>query len=89
VVFDRHPRDVQAGRQDGLEVAFASRQGRDAADHDIAQMVAADVDPGSLTIVTSDGPLAERVRGRGAAVMGAGTFRRQLDQGERSGGGAR
>ena len=83
VVFDRHPRDVQAGRRDGLFVTFASRRGRNAADYEIEQMVEADGDTGSLTVVTSDRPLVERVRELGASVVGSGTFRRRLD-GERS-----
>jgi predicted RNA-binding protein with PIN domain len=82
VVFDRHPRDVLPGRRDGLGVAFASRRGRNAADHDIEQIVATDDDPASLKVVTSDRALAERIRELGASVVGSGTFRRRLD-GER------
>ena len=82
VVFDRRPHDVHAGRHDGVDVAFASRRGRNAADHEIVEIVASDDDPASRTVVTSDVPLAERVRELGATVVGAGTFRRRLDRGK-------
>ena len=80
VVFDgcRPPalEDTGAG---GLQVAFAGH-GR-AADDEIVRRVGTDRDPGSLTVVTSDRPLAERVRAAGAgAVVGAGRFRRRLDR---------
>jgi predicted RNA-binding protein with PIN domain len=75
VVFDRRPRDMEAGRHGAATVAFASRRGRNAADHDIIEMVTSDDDPGSLTVVTSDRPLAERVRELGARVTPAGSFR--------------
>jgi predicted RNA-binding protein with PIN domain len=75
VVFDRRPRDMEAGRYEGATVAFATRRGRNAADHDIIEMVASDDEPTSLTVVTSDRPLAERVRELGARVTPAGSFR--------------
>src|SRR4051794_17285551 len=59
VVFDGRPFDLSAPP---AEVLFASTRGPDAADHDIAAMVESDVDPGSLRVVTSDRPLADRVR---------------------------
>ena len=48
VVFDRRPPDLDPGRHGAVEVAFASRRGRDAADHEIVAMVAADPEPGQL-----------------------------------------
>ena len=80
VVFDGHPppsvEDLDLG---GLKAAFAG-QGR-AADDEIVRRVGIDPDPGSLTVVTSDRPLAERVRAAGAGgVEGAGRFRRRLDR---------
>ena len=84
VVFDRRPPDLRPGRHDGVEVAFASRRGRNAADHEIVEMVETDEESASLTVVTSDAALAERVRDLGAEVMGAGTFRRRLDRSDRS-----
>jgi uncharacterized protein YaiI (UPF0178 family) len=77
VVFDGRP--IELERTGEVDVLFASRHGRDAADDDIAELVAHAEEPGLLTVVTSDGALADRVRERGAAVMGAGSFRARLD----------
>jgi predicted RNA-binding protein with PIN domain len=77
VVFDGRPRDV--GDPEAVEVVFAPG-GRNAADDEIARRVAADDDPGSLTVVTSDNELVERVRRAGAHVEAAGAFRRRLDE---------
>lgn len=77
VVLDAGPSEL-AGRAGGLEVAIAPRRGRDAADDEIARRVAADPDPGSIRVVTSDAALAARAREGGAEVEGAGTFRRRL-----------
>ena len=76
VVFDGRPVDVDARR---VDVRFAPRRGRHAADDEIARLVAADPDPASLRVVTSDVALADRVRAAGADVLGAGTFRRRLE----------
>ena len=54
-----------------VEVRFATRRGRDAADDDIAAFVSAHPTPGELLVVTSDAELARRVRERGARVEGA------------------
>lgn len=77
VVFDGAPFEIES--EAGVEVAFARRRGRDAADDDIVALVEGDDDPGSLTVVTSDGALGERVIRAGAHVLGAGEFRRRLD----------
>ena len=77
VVLDAGPAEW-AGREGALEVAIAPLRGRDAADDEIARRVAADPDPASIRIVTSDATLAARVRKDGAQVEGAGTFRRRL-----------
>jgi len=79
VVFDRRPPDVQPGRHGSVSVGFASRRGRNAADHEITEMVRRDPDPATITVVTSDRALAEEVRGLGAAVVSSGSFRRRLD----------
>jgi predicted RNA-binding protein with PIN domain len=76
VVFDGKPFDLESG---SVEVMFASRRGPNAADDDIAALVRRNDDPGGLSVVTSDGDLAGRVRAAGAAVVGAGEFRRRLD----------
>jgi predicted RNA-binding protein with PIN domain len=77
VVFDGRPFELEGG--EGVTVLFASRRGRNAADDDIAARVESDDEPGSLSVVTSDADLARRVRAAGAAVVGAGEFRRLLD----------
>jgi predicted RNA-binding protein with PIN domain len=77
VVFDGEPFDVDA--PEGVGVRFATRRGPNAADDDIAALVEREEDPGSLSVVTSDGDLSRRVRAAGAAVVGAGEFRRRLD----------
>jgi predicted RNA-binding protein with PIN domain len=78
VVFDGRPFDLDGDRQ--VEVRFATRRGRDAADDDIAAIVERSDDPAGLSVVTSDSRLAERVTGRGAQVVGAGAFRSRLDE---------
>jgi rRNA-processing protein FCF1 len=75
VVLDGAPFELASDR---VEVVFASRRGRNAADDDIVARVAGDPDPASLTVVTSDAELERRVRDSGAGVEGAGAFRRRL-----------
>jgi len=77
VVLDGKPFDLDGG--DRVTVQFASRRGPNAADDDIAALVESDGDPTDLSVVTSDGDLARRVGEVGAAVVGAGNFRRMLD----------
>jgi predicted RNA-binding protein with PIN domain len=77
VVLDGEPFDLQGTRD--VTVSFATRRGRNAADDDIAALVERDEDPGGLSVVTSDGDLAGRVRAAGGSVVGAGEFRRRLD----------
>jgi uncharacterized protein YaiI (UPF0178 family) len=77
VVFDGKPFELEGGK--GVTVRFASRRGPNAADDDIAALAEADDDPSDLSVVTSDADLARRVRDVGAAVIGAGEFRRRLD----------
>jgi predicted RNA-binding protein with PIN domain len=76
VVFDGQPFELESG---SVEVMFATRRGRNAADDDIAALVERDGERADLSVVTSDGDLAGRVRAAGAAVVGAGEFRRRLD----------
>src|SRR3954466_11354468 len=77
VVFDGRPFDLSAPP---IQVGFASAGGRNAADHEIARRVQQDADPQSITVVTSDRDLAARVTAAGANVLGAGQFRRRLDE---------
>jgi predicted RNA-binding protein with PIN domain len=76
VVFDGQPFDLSAPP---VEVLFASTDGRNAADHDIARNVQQDADPQSITVVTSDRELASRVTAAGCRVEGASQFRRRLE----------
>jgi nicotinate-nucleotide adenylyltransferase len=69
VVFDgTQLSDLPEGVHDGVLVAYAHRRGRDAADDRIVDEVAGDKDPSSLTVVTSDRVLSQRVRRLGATV---------------------
>lgn len=79
VVFDGA---APAGLEDvdlgGLHVVFAGK-GR-SADDEIVRRVGIDPVAASLRVVTSDRPLAARVRAAGAVeVIGAGRFRRCVD----------
>jgi predicted RNA-binding protein with PIN domain len=78
VVFDGRPFPVEEAR--AVEVGFARRAGRNAADDEIARRVQADADPGSLRVVTSDAELATRARAAGAEVVTAGSFLARLDE---------
>lgn len=74
VVLDAGPPEL--ARADGdVDVVIAPRRGRDAADDEIARLVA---DRANACVVTSDAALAARVRASGAQVEGAGRFRNRL-----------
>ena len=77
VVFDGRPFELKS---DLVEVGFASRGGPDAADDEIAVRARRDADPRTLTVVTSDAGLVERVRKAGVEVSGVRAFRQRLDQ---------
>jgi predicted RNA-binding protein with PIN domain len=78
VVFDGRPFELED--TDAVEVVFASRSGRNAADDDIARLVAEAEQPEEWRVVTSDRDLGERVRAGGAQVVGTGAFRSRLDR---------
>jgi predicted RNA-binding protein with PIN domain len=80
VVFDRRVPGIPPGRHGAITVLYASRHGANAADDEIVRLVAADEDPASLRVVTSDRRLAERVRELGAPVNSTGNFRGRLEQ---------
>ena len=75
VVFDGRPHAIDAP---GVEVAFASRRGRDAADDDIVARVAASATPAAVRVVTSDRDLARRVGELGAQVVGPAALRERM-----------
>lgn len=70
--------DLPEGRHDGVTVLHARRRGQNAADDRIVEEVSADVDPGSLTVVTSDRDLARRVSDLGASVVGPNVLLERL-----------
>ena len=76
VVFDGRELDPPI-EAEGVEVGYAPG-GPNSADDRIVELVDADPNPASLTVVTSDGELERRVSKLGAAVVGAGEFRRRL-----------
>jgi len=81
LVLDGRPSpELAEGEHDGVDVRYARRGGRDAADDRIVELVADDADPAALRVVTSDRDLAERVIALGATTEGAGTFLRRLDR---------
>jgi predicted RNA-binding protein with PIN domain len=75
VVFDGAPFAVEA---EPVDVRFAAQGGRNAADDVIARLVGEAELPGSITVVTSDRDLVQRVRAHGAEVMPARTFRNSI-----------
>jgi predicted RNA-binding protein with PIN domain len=79
VVFDGKPFELSAAGEAGVAVIFASRGGPDAADDEIVERVAAEEDPSSVAVVTSDAQLAARVRALGLEVISSGSFRHRLD----------
>lgn len=76
VVFDKDPGPIED--VDSIAVVVARWKGRNAADHEIEEMVAADDDPASIRVVTSDRRLVEKVTELGAAVTSSGRFLKQL-----------
>ncbi len=82
VVFDGRPgRSGPPEQPEGepLRVLYARRSGRNAADERIAELVADDAEPASLTVVTSDAALRREVEALGAQVVGASLLLRRLD----------
>ena len=71
--------DFPEGTYDGVQLLYARRRGREAADDRIVELVAADPLPESLTVVTSDRALRRRVQELGAGVSGVSVLLRRLD----------
>jgi uncharacterized protein YaiI (UPF0178 family) len=78
MVLDGPAPDLAEGLPPGVAVVAAPRPRRDAADDEIVRLVGAAPAAAGIRVVTSDVALAERVRALGAAVEGAGSFRRRL-----------
>ena len=77
VVFDRAPTTPPETTR--AVVTTASRKGRNAADHEIVDMVKLEGDPSSLTVVTSDRRLRDQVQALGSRTVSSGKFRDLLD----------
>lgn len=81
LVLDGRPLpDVPEGPHRGVDVLYARRGGRDAADDRIVEFLRTVDDPSSVAVVTSDRGLCTRVRQLDATVVGAGTLLERLDQ---------
>ena len=78
VVLDSKPFELPQEAA-GIDVRFAPARGPDAADDVIVDMVAADPEPETLEVATSDKRLAGRVRMLGAETLSAGALRRALE----------
>lgn len=65
---------------DTVEVTHAPRPHANSADDEIVRLVRADSRPHEITVATSDGALAERVRALGALVRPAAGFRDLIDR---------
>jgi predicted RNA-binding protein with PIN domain len=77
VVFERKPRP--SIRSPVVEVAHAPKPGPNAADDEIVRRVRAAADPRSIRVVTSDHLLGDLVRGFGASVEPAASFRDRIE----------
>lgn len=64
-----------------VTIAAAPRPGANSADDEIVRLVRADDQPRSITVVTSDLALLERVSSAGAATYPAARFRRLIEEG--------
>jgi predicted RNA-binding protein with PIN domain len=79
VVVDGHPSGrATEGRWYGVEVRFTHTSGPDAADDQIARLVASAAEPAAMTVVTADRRLRARVQACGAAVEGPRRFLARL-----------
>jgi predicted RNA-binding protein with PIN domain len=77
VVFERPPSTAISSSV--VAVAHAPKAGPNSADDEIVRLVQADIRPHEIRVVTSDKALTERVRGLGASVYPAESFRNLID----------
>ncbi len=77
VVLDRHPGSLPERAHAALVIA--SRRGRNAADHEIVDMVMREQDRSRLWVVTSDKRLKERVTALEAHVVPSRRFRNRIE----------
>lgn len=77
VVFERPPSPPIGSTV--IEVAHAPRPGPNSADDEIVRRLAAEPDPKSVRVVTSDRWLADHARAAGATVEPSKSFRARLE----------
>jgi predicted RNA-binding protein with PIN domain len=77
VVFERPPSNPITSTM--IEIAHAPRAAANSADDEIVRLVEADAAPHEIRVVTSDKALSDRVRGLGAEVFPAPSFRDLVD----------
>ena len=77
VVFERPPSNPITSSV--IEIAHAPRAAANSADDEIVRLVQADAAPHEIRVVTSDNALSDRVRGLGAEVFPAVSFRNLVD----------
>ena len=81
LVLDGRPLpDVPEGDHDDVQVLYARRGGRDAADDRLVEFLGEGDNPAGVTVVTSDRGLRARVQELGAPVVGATSLLADLDQ---------
>ena len=81
VAIDGRPLDdIPEGDHDGIEVLYARRPGRNAADDRIVEYIKSAPGATSLEVVTSDRDLAARARRLGAHVTGPQKLLEALDR---------
>jgi predicted RNA-binding protein with PIN domain len=78
LVLDVPQPHLPAGSHGGVEVQFATRRGRNAADDRILELIS-EGDPDHAEVVTSDRALADGASHKGAVVVGARTFLDRLE----------
>jgi YacP-like NYN domain len=77
VVFERPPSTPITSSV--VEIAHAPRAAANSADDEIVRLVQAEAAPHEIRVVTSDKALSDRVRGLGADVFPAPSFRDLVD----------
>ena len=81
VVVDGRPMPgLLEGTHGGVEVLYATRRGRNAADDRIIELLDALLDRAGIEVVTSDRELRRRAGERGVRVLSAGELLRCLDE---------
>jgi predicted RNA-binding protein with PIN domain len=78
LVLDVPQADLPAGPHDGVEVLYATRRGRNAADDRILELLDERPLP-NAEVITSDRALTTEAHHRQVTVTGAGTFLTRLD----------